>query len=257
MHGEPRGLALGRHHQEGLLAQHEEGGTVEEMQPDHRRAGLDRSRAPGDGRDPGTIVSHGWPPSREAALEAFADLVLVEVAPDEHDPAFALLDLAPRPLVVAVENHVHALEHEALRVVLERQDAFAAQDARPVLGDQVLHPREEPIGIERPVGPERERLHLLVVIVLQAVMVVMTVMVIVAMVVAVVIMVMMVIMLLGLEELGLDLEDTVEIEGVASQHLGQRHLAALGHVHARIGVDGADAHLDLAQLAGRPPGRSC
>ena len=59
MHVEPAGLALGRHHQEGLFAQHEEGGAVEEMQPDHRRTGLDRSRATGDRRDPGAIVRHG------------------------------------------------------------------------------------------------------------------------------------------------------------------------------------------------------
>ena len=33
--------------------------------------------------------------------------------------------------MVAVEDHVHALKHEALVVVLERQDALAAQDVGP------------------------------------------------------------------------------------------------------------------------------
>src|SRR6266702_1618263 len=70
------------------------------------------------------------PRSRRAALEALADLLLRQIAPDEHDAAFARLAVLPRPLVIAVEDHVDALEHEALRVVLERQDALRAQDAR-------------------------------------------------------------------------------------------------------------------------------
>ena len=73
----------------------------------------------------------------------------------------------PRPLVVAVEDHVHALEHEALVVILEGEDALAAQNARPLFLHEVLHPREELVGVERLVGPQRDRLHLLVVIVLQ------------------------------------------------------------------------------------------
>ena len=75
--------------------------------------------------------------------------------------------------MIAVEDHVHALEHEALVVVLERQDALAAQDARPFLLHQVLHPGEKLVRVERLVGAERDRLHVLVVIVLEpAVMVV-------------------------------------------------------------------------------------
>src|SRR5215472_17092033 len=69
------------------------------------------------------------PPSRHAAGEAFHDLLLGQLAADEDDAAFALLARLPRALMVAVENHVHALEHEALVVVLERQDALAAQNA--------------------------------------------------------------------------------------------------------------------------------
>src|SRR5712691_527003 len=108
-------------------------------------------------------------PSSNTAFKAVADLVFIEVAADEHDPALAPLARLPRPLVVAVEDHVHALEHEALGIVLERHDALGAQDARSVLGDEVLHPREELVGIERLVGLQRQRLHLLVVIVLHTV----------------------------------------------------------------------------------------
>ena len=70
--------------------------------------------------------------------------------------------------MVAVEDHVHALEHEPVRVVLEGEDSLAAQDIRPLLLHQVLHPGKELVGIERLVGPHRHRLHVLVVIVLEA-----------------------------------------------------------------------------------------
>src|SRR6185295_17183661 len=87
---------------------------------------------------------------------------------NENEAALALLASLPRPLVIAVENHVHALEHEALVVVLEGEDALAAQNARPLLLHEVLHPGEELVRVERLVGPDRDRVHLFVVIVLQA-----------------------------------------------------------------------------------------
>src|SRR5258707_3223593 len=107
-------------------------------------------------------------PSRQAGLEALPDLVLRQLAADEDEAALALLAGLPRPLVIAVENHVHALEHEALVVILEGEDALAAQNARPLLLHQVLHPGEKLVRVERLVGPDRDRLHLLVVVVFQA-----------------------------------------------------------------------------------------
>src|SRR4051812_22996834 len=67
-------------------------------------------------------------PSRQAGLEPLPDLVLRQLAADEDEAALALLAGLPRPLVIAVENHVHALEHEALVVILEGEDALAAQN---------------------------------------------------------------------------------------------------------------------------------
>ena len=66
------------------------------------------------------------------------ELALFQIAADEDHAAGALLAVLPRALVIAVEDHVHALKHEALGVVLERQNALGAQDVRPVLGDEVL-----------------------------------------------------------------------------------------------------------------------
>ncbi len=130
--------------------------------------------------------------------------------------------------MVAVEDHVHALEHEALGIVLERQDALAAQDVGPVLGDEVLDPGKELVRVERLVGLERDRLHVLVVVVLEpAVIVVMPV------IVVMIVMIVIVVVLLGLEEGRLDVEDAVEIEGVAAEHLGDVDLAP-----ARCGAAG-------------------
>ena len=58
----------------------------------------------------------------------------------------------------------------------------------------------------------------------------------------------MVMVVAALEELRLDVEDAVEVEGVAVEHLGDRDRAALGAMEARIGIDAADARFDLAQI---------
>src|SRR5580692_50731 len=158
---------------------------------------------------------------RNAALEAFGDLLAGQIAADEDDTAVALLAVFPWPLVVAVEDHVHALEHKARIVVLEGEDAFAAQNVRAFLLHQVLHPRKELVRIERLVAAQRNRLHVLVVIVLEAavrmrVLVVVIMMVVVAMaVIMIVMMIVVVILAVALEEFRLDVEDAVEIEGVA------------------------------------------
>src|SRR6516225_6846813 len=103
----------------------------------------------------------------DAALEAFGDHLTGQVAADENDPAVALLTGLPRPLMVAIENHVHALKDKALLVVLERENALAAQNVRPLLLHQVLHPGKEFVRIKRHLGVQRNRLHFLVVIMLK------------------------------------------------------------------------------------------
>ena len=54
-----------------------------------------------------------------------------------------------------------------------------------------------------------------------------------------------------LEEVRLDLHDAVEIEGLAVKHLVDRDRAILRPVELGIGVDGADAALDLVEFLGR------
>src|SRR5262245_40347780 len=108
--------------------------------------------------------------SGHAAGEALRDRIDRQVTPDENHPAGALLAVFPRTLMVAIEDHVHALQHEALVGVLERDDALTAQDVRAFLLHEVLHPGKELVRIERLVERDRHRLHVFVVIVLQAAM---------------------------------------------------------------------------------------
>src|SRR5262249_6609506 len=187
-------------------------------------------------------------PSRRAAGKAFPDLVRRQLAADEDDAAFAFLARLPRALMVAVENHVHALEHEALVVVLERQDALAAQNVRPLDLHELLHPREKLVRVERLVGLERDRLHLFVVIVFQTVVVMMRM--IMTMPMTMVVVVTMVMVTTVAEEFRLDLHDAVEVEGIAPEHLRQRNPAALGLVQLGVGIDAADACLHFAECVG-------
>src|SRR5689334_23640839 len=80
---------------------------------------------------------------------------------------------------------------------------------------------------------------------LQAMSMVMIVMMIMA-VMMIVIMVM--IMIVDLEEVRLDIEDAVEVERTALQHVRELHLAALGAMQLGIGIDAADARLDFGQF---------
>src|SRR6478609_1020551 len=138
------------------------------------------------------------------ALKAVADHLLRQFATDEDETAFARLAVFPLTLMIALEHHVHALEHVAVIVTGKGEDAFRAQDLLSLGGDEILQPRHEFGRIERSVRSQRQRLHLLVMIVLQPAM---AVAVAVIMVMAVVVIVIMVVIMVvaGFEEFRLDL----------------------------------------------------
>src|SRR5215470_16282774 len=144
---------------------------------------------------------------RRATGQALPGLGHWAPSADEDDAAFAFLARLPRALVVAVENHVHALEHEALVIVLERKDALAAQNVRPLDLHELLHPGKELVGVERLVGFERDRLHLLVVIVFQTAVVMVRMIMPMVMIMIVIVIVIMVMMTTVAEEFRLDLHD--------------------------------------------------
>src|SRR5260370_667280 len=153
-------------------------------------------------------------PSRRAFLKALADHALRQFAADEYDGAFALFAVASVALMITFQHHMDALDGIALGVVLERQDAFGAENILTLLSHQILDPGKELVRVERPVGFERQRLHILVVIMLEPAMIMM---------VAVgMIVVMMFVAVARFQELWLDIENAVEVEGIAVQHLGER-----------------------------------
>ncbi len=101
----------------------------------------------------------------------------------------------------------------------------------------------------------RDRLHVLVVEVLQPAMVMMVVVAARAALV-VVIMIVVVMPIILLQEGGLDLQDAVEIEGVATEHRIERNRGALRAVQCGIGVDRPIRPSTSASSCGRR-GRSC
>ncbi len=58
----------------------------------------------------------------------------------------------------------------------------------------------------------------------------------------------MLVLVLAGEEIRIERNRALEIERAAIQHLGDRHVAALGAMDAREAVDRPDARLDLFQL---------
>src|SRR5690606_37769556 len=145
---------------------------------------------------------------RDAPFKAVANGLLGQFATDEHQPALAWLALFPRALMIALKHHMHALEHVAIVIAAECEDALGAQDLLALGRHQLLQPRHELVGIERLVAMQRQGLHVLVVIVLHAVtmavvvimMMIMVVMMMLVGAVLVVAMLVIVVVLVGREE---------------------------------------------------------
>ena len=136
------------------------------------------------------------------------DFGLVEVTADKHDLGIALLLSLPVALRLTVEHHVHTLKNTALRVALERDDAFAAQDLGTLRLRQIIYPGHELVRIEVAVDLGRNRLHVLVVVVLQPV----------PMPVPVIMMIVVMVMLVDDEEVRLDIQNAIEIERAPFEH---------------------------------------
>ena len=137
---------------------------------------------------------------------------------------------------------MHALEDEALGIALHRHDALAAQDIRALLLGQAVDPGHELCRIDIALEPHRHRLHVLVMIVLEAMMMML------AVVMMVVVVMIMVMVFIADQKFGLDVEDAVEIEGAPLEHVGERDVAFLRPMQRRVRVDGPNARLDLAQF---------
>src|SRR6185436_10048987 len=85
----------------------------------------------------------------DAALKTVADQLLRQFTADKDDPAFAPLAVLPFPLVVTLQHHVHALEHIAVFIIAESEDALGTENLLAFAGDELLQPRHEFGRIER------------------------------------------------------------------------------------------------------------
>ena len=134
MHATRCVLAIARRRTARLLRQHEHRGFAETMGADHRRVGRDAGCARRSRVGVVGMIMLGRGSScagRSRGLtprirQSPANPALGQFAADEDDTAFALFIVLPGALLVAVEDHVHALEDETLRIVLEGEDALAS-----------------------------------------------------------------------------------------------------------------------------------
>src|SRR5579863_7967458 len=68
------------------------------------------------------ILRQSWPASGysgHARLKTLTDCLFREIAADEHNAAETFLIFLPGPLMIPVQDHVHALKHEPLIVIFE------------------------------------------------------------------------------------------------------------------------------------------
>ena len=199
----------------------------------------------------------------QAALEAVGEGVPVEVATDE-DELVGARRAAPRLVQLAVEQHVNALEHEPVRLVLDRQHALHAEDVRALLLEQFAHPGVQLLRVEFARERDADARHRRVVNVVGlrrgrhpqgvglAVVVVAVVVVVVAVrvILAVVLVRVVVFVLVAavLEEVGFVVEDAVEVEALHVEHAVEVHLRVRGAVDLGGRVHLADQRFELVEF---------
>src|SRR5690606_40777495 len=93
-----------------------------------------------------------------ARLECLLQPLRIQLPPDEDQAALAPFAFLPRPLMVALDDHVDALHDIALRIILEGDDALEPQDVGPVDLRRFLYPGEELLRVHFP-SSQRNRSH--------------------------------------------------------------------------------------------------
>ena len=100
--------------------------------------------------------------SGEAGLEALGQCRAVEVFADEDEGVLAR-GRAPRGVKLGVEEHMHALENEAVGGALDREHAFAAVDVAALHFEEFADPGVELFAVEVAGGGDADAAHLVVV----------------------------------------------------------------------------------------------
>ena len=87
-------------------------------------------------------------------LESLLEYVSGQVAADENESAFAVFTRLPGTLMVALDQHVYALNDKALIIVLHGDNAFHAQYIHAETLCDVLDPGHEPCRFHGSIGGE-------------------------------------------------------------------------------------------------------
>src|SRR6202008_4814181 len=91
--------------------------------------------------------------------------VLWKTSPDKYKPRFPHLIRSPGSIGIGRHHHVNTLQNHAVIEPGGRHDALVTHQIACMGGDQVAEERLQLRGIKRPLAPERERLHRIVVLV--------------------------------------------------------------------------------------------
>jgi len=203
------------------------------------------------------LNQEGIKKSNEACLETFVQGLAVQFPADEHQDALPDLPRLPLTVGLGLEYHVHALEHHALGLALDRDHTLHPENVRPLLGQQFRQPVVDLLPVHLALdfnadGFDRFVMHVVVLFVVMIMVMVAFPVLVVAVVVIVVMIPVLVIMIVTVgfpaEKLGLQFQDAVEVEAVYIQHLVQGNRGIPATVDLGQTVHRMDPGLQLVQL---------
>ena len=84
-----------------------------------------------------------------AGEEGPLELLAVKFPADEDDAAFAFFIVFPWPLVITLDNHVHALDHIAVIVAVKSDDSLESENVGAFQLGDLFDPWEETLRIDR------------------------------------------------------------------------------------------------------------
>jgi len=162
---------------------------------------------------------HDLAPSGDAGRETGLKFVRIEVPANKDKFRIPDLAAAPRFAVVAFHQHMDTLKNEAVGAALEVENALRAQDRQALLPQQGANPLVEPVHVDRPGLAQRHTGDRIIVL-----------------------------MRVLAQEVRLNGQDAVQVEGASIQNFRWRYRTTLGAVDDRGRVDRTQPRLQGRQL---------
>lgn len=85
---------------------------------------------------------------RASGFKTAPNFVLNEIAADEDKLAHSHFVVPPCPLMIALDNHVNALQNIPIRIALERDDSLQTEDIRTLHLRKFPDPGEEALRVQ-------------------------------------------------------------------------------------------------------------